>query len=467
MLKQEEFEDIKKRVNLTWFYPKICLYQDRLEDQSQYFDFLDSEPGKKAPVLLYVHIPYCESFCAYCACFKEPLSKYSHEERKLFVASLRKEMAMYARTPFFQESKINYVQFGGGTPSCLESDLLESIINGIKECFDLSECRGISLEGNVMSLKDPAKVRLLKDLGVERISFGVQTFNEGIRKEMNIKASLGDIYETVAAITKEGIPSYALDLIYNLPDQNKEILESDLDRACRELNPMFIQAYQFNLFHNTALKEKVDRGYFKDPPTMQKEMEMFGLVMDRLAKNGYKNQVLINLFSDRTDSPWTGIELSMGNNREHGSYMLGLGPGSMSYIAGHGYRTFCSIKEYVDSIGRGLFAVEAGHVCTDEELKHRVMVFFPNFTRMSKKDVPDVPQIRKKTEDLLEAGYIREDGDELRLTEKGKMWAGNISYYYYSEKEKARIQRSFYHSLKNGKNTFNQDDMNVARRRRA
>ncbi|MCR4441044.1 MAG: coproporphyrinogen-III oxidase family protein [Peptococcaceae bacterium] len=467
MLKKEEFEDINKRVNLTWFYPKICLYQDRIADQRQYFGFLDSAPEKKAPVLLYVHIPYCESFCAYCACFKEPLRKYSYEERKLFVGSLQKEMAMYSRTPFFQDSKIGYVQFGGGTPSCLENDLLESIIAGINKYFDLTECRGISLEGNVMSLKDLSRVRLLKDLGVERISFGVQTFNEGIRKQMNIKASLEDIYETVAAIKKAGIPSYALDLIYNLPDQNMEILESDLDRACRELNPMFIQTYQFNLFHNTALKEKVDRGYFQDPPTLKKEMEMFAFVMDRLAKNGYKNQVLINLFSDRTDSPWTGIELSMGNNREYGSYMLGLGPGSMSYIAGHSYRTFCSIKEYIDSIGRGLYAVEAGHVCTDEELKNRVMVFFPNFTKIPKKDVPAVLEILEKTDDLLEAGYLSEEGDALCLTEKGKMWAGNISYYYYSEQEKARIQRSFYHSLKNRKNTFNQDDMNVAQKQRA
>lgn len=459
-MRRSDFEDPGKRINLTWFYPKICKFQDIITSQQRFFEFLDKEPENKPPVLLYIHIPFCESFCAYCACFKEPFKKYSYEGRKAFAQAMVKEMEMYSRKSFIKPLKIGYIQFGGGTPSCLESDLLEIIFQGIMANFDLSENQGVSLEGNVMSLQDINKIKLLKDLGLSRISFGVQTFNERLRKELAIKAQIKDIYGAVNTLCKVGIP-YALDLIYNLPGEDFRILEQDLDRACRELNPLFIQTYQFNQFYNTALKKRIDSGHFEMVPTPQQEMEMFEFIMQRLKQNGYGNQVLINLFSDKAENPWTGIELSLGNNRLNGSYMLGLGPGSMSYLLDRNYRTCCSIKEYLEQINQGQFPVEAGHVCAQDELVNKVMVFFPNFTKVSVNSIPKEAKIEEKITYLREAGFVLNEDGLLKLTPKGKTWAGNVSYFFFSENEIKRNQTSFYKALKYNKNLFNQDNMNV------
>ena len=458
-------QDINKRVNLTWFYPKISRYLDQIADKNDYFRFLevgeDEHEQENVPLLLYIHIPFCETFCAYCACFKERLSDYSHEERKTVLQGMVKEMEMYAQTPFIKHKKVGYIQFGGGSPSCLAADLYDPIFQCIHKHFDLSENNGISFEANVMSCQDPAKLKKLKDLGVTRLSFGVQTFNEKIRKTLAVRAKIKDIYDTVAAIAKAGIPSYALDLIYNLPGENFEILENDLEKACNELNPGFIQTYRFNRFTNTWLDEKINKGDFPDPPTPQKEMDMFGFIMKKLKEKGYTRQVLINFFAKEGQPRCTGIEHSIGNNRCNGSYMLGIGPGSMSYLGNHNYKTYPSIRQYLSDINAGVYPAEAGHISSQEERQSRVMVFFPNFTRIQRRDIPLQDGYETKIDYLLEKGYAQRDKDELRLTELGKLWAGNISYLFYTDREIKRVQKTYYYTLTHGTNPFNQDHMNI------
>lgn len=461
-------KEVNKRINLTWFYPRICKYLDKIGDKNDYFRFLaqegDGDEQEHVPLLLYIHIPFCETFCAYCACFKERLSDYTYEDRKTFIQAMVKEMEMYARTPLIKKKKVGYIQIGGGSPSCLEVELYDPIFECIHKHFDLAENHGISFEGNVMTSKDPAKLEKIRDLGVTRISFGVQTFNEKIRKAVAIRAKIADIYETVAAINRVRFPSFALDLIYNLPGENFEILGNDLEKACQELKPDFIQTYRFNQFANTWLDEKINRGDFDDPPTPQKELDMFRFIMEQLQKKGYANQVLINFFGKGNQSPYTGIEHSMGNNRFNGSHMLGIGPGSMSYMGSHNYKTYPSIKQYVSDIEAGVFPVEAGHISSMEERKSRLMVFFPNFTRIKWKDVPQLESCAEKIDYLLENGYVERSSDELVLTTEGKLWAGNISYLFYTNQERKKLQKSFYYSLTHHTNPFNQDRMNVVSR---
>lgn len=459
-------QDINKRINLTWFYPKISRYLDQIADKNDYFHFLrqegDEYEQENVPLLLYIHIPFCETFCAYCACFKERLSDYTYEERKTVIRGMVKEMEMYARTPFFKKKKVGYIQFGGGSPSCLELDLYDMLFECINKHFDLTENNGISFEGNVMSFKDPAKLKRLKDFGVTRPSFGAQTFNEKIRKAMAIRAKVKDIYDTVAAIDKVGFPSYALDLIYNLPGENFEILENDLEKTCKELKPGFIQAYRFNQFTNTRLDETINKGDFPDPPTPQKEMDMFRFIMEKLKDNGYTRQALINFFGKEGQPSCSGIEHSIGNNRFNGSHMLGIGPGSMSYLGSHNYKAYPSIKQYMADIDAGVYPVEAGHISSLQERQSRVMVFFPNFTRIKWQDIPPVEGCDTKINYLLEKGYAKRDNDELHLTEQGKLWAGNISYLFYTDQEIKRVQKTYYSTLIHRTNPFNQDHMNIA-----
>jgi len=457
-----ERELFRDRHNVTWFYPKLCKYQDDAGMIQEVIKNNYSDDG--VAKLLYIHIPFCESFCSYCACFKELIQLYNDDEKKHFVELLVKEMSILKELNNGKKIKIRYIQFGGGTPSCLDKDLLSRLFEGVHENFDLSENEGISFEGNVMTLNDYEKLKVLKDAGVTRVSFGIQTFNKILRRKMNIKAKLSDIFGTVDKLNQVGINSFAVDFIYNLPDQTMESLENDLEIACRELKPTFIQTYQFNQFNNTALSNRIEGGNFKIVPSQEREKEMMEFIKLKMNQLGYKNRVLINLFSNVDSKPWTGIEISLGNNRYNGSYMIGIGPGAMSYLKESNHRNLCSVREYMSALDNDILPIECGHISLEEEKRNKIMVCFPAFTKMKKTDIPNDSIIQTKVNDLLQNGYINEEDENIYLSEKGLDWAGNISYYFHSENEVKRIKSSYYHSLKQNKNPFNQDNMNVEKK---
>ncbi|XBS69893.1 hypothetical protein ABK905_00445 [Acerihabitans sp. KWT182] len=113
------FERAEKRTNMTWFYPKICNFQDdfpSFEAKENYLDFLDTPPDAAdlSSILLYIHIPFCLSFCNFCACYKELSYKWKGEKRTRFVSALIKQIAYFSQKTYFRSKSISHIQFGGG-----------------------------------------------------------------------------------------------------------------------------------------------------------------------------------------------------------------------------------------------------------------------------------------------------------------------------------------------------------------
>lgn len=453
--------NMDERANLTWFYPRICIYQDKINNQEDYFRFLESETESRE-LSIYIHIPFCDSFCSYCACFKELSALYKEDEKMAYVKAIVKEMQMYSNKPFFRNKEINYIQFGGGTPSCLSVDMYKVIFEGLHSCFTLSESCHISLEGNVMTLKDMYKLKGLKDLGVDRLSFGLQTFNERIRKELNIKAKVSEIFEATENIREVGFESLAVDLMYNLPDENLDILKNDLEMIVGKIKPDYIQTYRFNQFHNTVLQKKISNGYFSNPPSGKKEFDMFAYILEFLKLNGYDNHVLINLFSNKKSPIPTGLEYTMGNNKKSASMTLGIGAGASSFLNKRNYKSVCSVKKYIELISNDMFPVEAGNIATEEVLASRTMVYFPNFMQIRKTEIPNDDKYTTILNELVQKKYIIEHNDRYELSRLGIMWAGDISKLFFADEEIEKNKKSVYYSIKNNTNPFNQDKMNMA-----
>lgn len=457
---KNELFNMENRKNLTWFYPKLCRFQDN-KDFLKQLNTLYNKQGNNRPLLLYIHIPFCASFCSYCACFKENYYSYDYQDREKFTNSIIKEIKYSFNQRYFKDTPVTYILFGGGSPSILETSLLEKIFDAINANCNLSQLKGISFEGNVMSLKDFEKLSMLKEKGVNRVSFGIQTLNLEIRKKLNIKAPIDDIYTCSEMIRKAGIKDFNADIMYNLPDETKENLENDLRIITREIKPTIIQTYRFNLFANTQLEKQLKKKYFALTPSKEKEMEMFQIINNNLSEEGFDNQLFINMYSKLKGRVDTGIELSIGNNKLYGSNMLGIGPGAMTYLSEKCYRNVCSVSDYITKLEKQNTAIDFGHDISKEELEHRVMVMFPNYMHMKLNDIPDEQSIRDKVERLAESGYVRKFEDELVLTDQGKLWAGDISAFFYSETEIQRVKKSYIYSLRHGKNPFNQDVMNI------
>lgn len=459
---KQDFERPEKRTNVTWFFPKVCAFQDDLKSIDQrnaYFDYLNhaSHP-ENTKILLYLHIPFCEAFCNFCACFKESSMKWQGERRERFVAAMVKEIKRIGSTPYFDGSKIAYVQFGGGTPSSLDRKSMQTIIEAVYKYFDLSSVEGISFEGSPLGLSDYDYILMLKDLGITRLSFGVQTLNPTLRRNLTIKASVEQVYQTAENINKSGIKSFALDLMYNLPQQTTEILDADIKGICTELEPTFVQTYRFNQWEGTRLDGNIRGGKLgEEKPSGSIEWDQYKYIHENLARYGYGNQLLINFYSRMEDPGHIGLGHACGGNAYRGSYTIGIGPGAESYMGERSWRNHTDVNEWVADVENDVIPVRQGRVSHEDVVEDRAMVFFPVFGEIKKYDIANLNKYRNNIEWLKSKHYLVETEESLILTEIGRQMAGNIAFLFYSEEEKARVRRTMYLSIKNKKNPFHQD----------
>ncbi len=447
----------RERSTELWVYPSISSYFDKIKDRKEFFQFLSyaDENQNKKPIRIYIHIPFCNKLCSFCAYYKEEYSSFSYEEKKVFYNSLIKELEMYSKEEYMKGRPISTVCIGGGDPSCVEIEFLEKIIKCIYKNFNMSECKGISMEGTVENLLEGNKVSELSRVGVTRLSYGVQTFKPELRKKLGLRCDKKDFYKLADLINKTKIEDYSIDLIYNLPDQSIKDLEEDLNEAC-EYGPVYMDIHGLDIYPNTEFEKRInDKLEFVSIPSQKKEVEMYKFIMDYLPKKGYK-QVSSILYSAKKNRPFIGFERYL-----RGYEMMPIGPSARGYINRRSFKNVCSVKEYVDLITKNLYPAEIGNVSSEKVDKSRPIIFFPEMTWIEKKDIPDDVELNKKLQVLVNSKYAEWSGDILRLTDKGKVYSGNISRYLLSNEEKKLELRSLLLSYKERKNPYNQDNMGV------
>jgi len=450
---------LSQKVNISWFYPHICAFQDKIRDKSSFFKFMDNDMEQQKENLLYIHIPFCHTFCGYCGCFKEKFGAFNYDSRKEFCHLLVKEMKMKVASPLLRDTKIHYIAFGGGTPSILENDLYQIIFEGIRRNFDLSELEGVCMEGNISSLVEAEKVEVLAEHGVTRFSFGVQSFDDKLRKNMSVSASKDEIDGLAKRIHAAGVP-FAIDLIFNMPGQTREMFQHDLNEAYR-INSDYVHTYLFNQYPSTWLDDRIKSAKYDELPTAEKEVDMWNILMDSHDRAGYGNQMIVNFFGKNPAPHKVGMELQLGMNKLHGSNVIGIGPGSFSYIEGYNYKNYRNVGQYMQDVRNDVMPADIGNFTSEEELKHRVMAYFPIFTKIRKADVPNIERFGLILERLIDEGFVSETEELYSLTRTGKVWAGNIAQLFYSESQSRYKLKSYYYSVKHAANPFNTDRMNV------
>lgn len=216
---------LKKKTEL-WNYPFLSEHHDKIENIKEFMGKLDTITIDK-PITIYVHIPYCDSFCYFCPYYKETNKSQNMDELFDCIVS---EIKNYAKLSCFKNVKIRSIQFGGGSPSCIPLHYIERVLKTIKEEFDTIDCELITMEGNARDLT-LEYVSQVKEIGIDRMSFGIQTFDPEIRKKIGIKSTVEDIYRAVESFKKIDFPDYSADLMYNLPDQTLDILSRDRKRV--------------------------------------------------------------------------------------------------------------------------------------------------------------------------------------------------------------------------------------------
>jgi len=273
---------------------------------------------------IYVHIPFCKKACHYCNFhFSTSLGL-----KDSLVKAILKEIDM--RRDYLDNKAVNTIYFGGGTPSILDKRQLHSIIKAIYKNFEVSDKAEITLEANPDDLSKE-KIKALLDVGINRLSIGVQSFHDQDLKWMNRSHNSQQSLECILIAQEQGIENISIDLIFGSPTTTTKEWIANLTKAI-ELNIPHLSCYGLTVEKNTALEHMITSG-ITQPPDSTIEAEQFKLCMSLLAAERY---------AIHNTNYWSQI-----------SY-LGIGPSAHSYNIESRSWNIAHNKKYIDSINNNI-----------------------------------------------------------------------------------------------------------------
>jgi oxygen-independent coproporphyrinogen-3 oxidase len=307
---------------------------------------------------LYIHIPFCLSKCLYCDFY----SLTSISVVPDFLDALFKEMKMY-RSRF---NPFDTVYIGGGTPSLLSPEQLESILIKVRENFNLMSNSEITIETNPADLHR-SFLESMREIGINRINIGVQSFDEKVLDLLGRRHSVKQAISAVETSRKAGFHNIGLDLIYGVPEQD---IESWLDTLKQTLafSPEHISCYQLTLEAKTPLGIRYQAGEFSIPGE-ELQHEFFMRTSEFLEDAGYIHYEVSNFAR--------GKEHASRHNQKYWDHspFLGLGPSAHSFQWNQRWWNHRSLDQYLDAINAENLPIEETETLTMEQLRLEALYF--------------------------------------------------------------------------------------------
>ena len=299
---------------------------------------------------IYVHIPFCIKKCPYCDFY----SITDQSLKQQFVKTLIKEMQMASGHSFLFDT----LYFGGGTPSVLTPENIGRIIENAYGLFNISTDTEITIEVNPGTVTSE-QLAEYKNIGINRINIGAQSFNDEILNFLGRIHSSNDADLTIRGARKAGFDNIGIDLIYGIPGQTKETWLSDLQMAV-EFKPEHLSCYMLTYEKGTPLDRDRQQGKFK-PMADFLLGELFETTIEYLAAHGYVQYEISN-FAKNTSR-------RSRHNIKYWSFLpyIGLGPSAHSFIGHQRYWNCRSVKKYIENIKQGRLPIEEKEVLSKEQ----------------------------------------------------------------------------------------------------
>lgn len=277
-------------------------------------------------MLLYIHIPFCDSKCSYCA-FNSYVDKFSQRERYMDALGIQLETEL-KRFDVSPENMIETVFIGGGTPSTVDPQLYAPIFDRIRPF--LQEGAEITSEANPNS-STYEWLEGMKELGVNRISFGVQSFNDDKLKTLGRAHNTQHALEAIKNASKIGYKHLSLDLIYGVQGDTKELLQSDIDQAF-QLPIDHISLYSLTIEEETAFE--------KSPEMASEQLDLTQWLFDEIAAKGFEHYEISNFGKYKSK-----------HNIGYWEYKpyIGLGAGAVGFLSSTRLYPTTDIDAYIDA----------------------------------------------------------------------------------------------------------------------
>jgi oxygen-independent coproporphyrinogen III oxidase len=377
---------------------------------------------------LYMHLPFCETLCTYCGCNKKITKRHSVEPE--YMAALQKEWGLY-KGLMSEKPLLKELHLGGGTPTFFSPEHLAEILLPIFKDVDIAEDHAFSFEGHPSNTTE-AHLKMLKNLGFTRVSYGVQDNDARVQEAINRIQPWSDVENVVKLARDNGYTSVNIDLVYGLPFQTAESMEATVNKVL-ELKPDRIAFYSYA---HVPWKSCSQRLYDEtNLPSAAEKLELYNIGRRLFTASGYADIGMDHfaLPHDELYQAWENGELHrnfMGYTHTRTNMLIGLGVSSIS-DSGSGYaQNHKELRTYYDYVNKGLLPTAKGCYLdeTDKIFRRHILdiackgeTFF-HVKQPSRYEKFTLPILQKLEED----GLVKVSAIGVKVTETGKRFIRNI-----------------------------------------
>ena len=367
----------------------------------------------------YIHIPFCEHICHYCDFNKVFLQGQPVDE---YLQMMKKEMQLQVKT-YPSAPELETIFVGGGTPTSLNETQLQYLCDSITETFTLKKDGEYTFEANPGELSRE-KLEILYQSGVNRLSFGVQSFTDDLLKRIGRTHRAADVYETIEKAQSVGFTNISIDLIYGLPGQTMEDFIDTLDKALALDLPHY-SSYSLIVEPKTVFYNLMQKGKLHLPP-QDLEASMYEKLMETMEKYNLHQYEISNFAR-------TGFEsrhnLTYWNNEEY----YGIGAGAHGYTGGNRIANHGPVKKYMTPLQANELPVLETHVVPlNEKMEEEMFLGLRKTAGVSMQHFKDkffvemTEVFAKPIEEQTRHGLLVQENDFIRLTEKGKLLGNEV-----------------------------------------
>lgn len=373
------------------------------------------------PRALYLHIPFCTNKCYYC-----DFNSYVADGQPIdaYLDAVEKEMER--TTAAIAPERINKVFVGGGTPTVLTPAQMTRFLSSVRRHFPLAPDAEFTMEANP-GTTDPAKLHAMREGDVNRISFGAQTFDNGLLKTIGRIHEADDIVRSVANAKAAGFDNLSVDLMFGLPNQKLHHLQDSLSRAL-ELDLPHYSLYSLKVEENTLFHRLYERGELPLPEE-EEEVEMYLYLIERLTKAGYRHYEISNFARPGRESRHN---ITYWRNEPY----YGLGAGAHGYALGVRHMNIKGVQPYIQAAEERLPRLESQAVTLDEAAEDFMMVGLRLLEGVTNRDYETQFGVGCRIEDRFEETLTRLIGQGLleqtpdregyRLTPQGVLLGNEV-----------------------------------------
>lgn len=415
-------------------YPTVPYWDGELFTADQWITTLRqsfAESNNTEGISIYIHLPFCESLCTFCACHKRITKR--HDVENPYIDTLLKEWKMYTDI-LGARPRIKELHLGGGTPTFFQPENLQRLLRGIGALADIDEHPELSFEGHPNNTTK-AHLEALYNLGFRRVSFGVQDYDQKVQRTINRIQPFETVKDVTADARALGYTSISHDLVFGLPHQTWERMKDTIEKTI-SLKPDRIAFYSYA--HVPWVKGVGQRGFDEcDLPDAETKRTLYENGKQLLLDLGY-----VEVGMDHFSLPTDGLYLAVLNKTVHRNFMgysssstrlmIGLG---MSAISDSWYafaQNDKSVEGYTDKVNRGVLPVFRGHLLSGEDLvvRKHILNLMCNLETSWQEDsmkLPEMPEILGRLQEMQRDDLIEIKDNHLLITQKGRTFARNIA----------------------------------------